>query len=70
MSKLMYGDWKKGNRISVVGEPQAFYLFIEDKGASRRFKGKEAFRLYHELKNLYENKHKTRFIKLVKERWK
>lgn len=65
---LSVGTWKSKEHYSVVGDPQSFYVYInyEYYPHSNWIKGKEGFRLFHELKTLHA-KDKTAFVAKLKE---
>lgn len=60
------GAWNKLPHYAIVGQPQDFYVWVNDGGtccSSNWIKGNEAFRLYHELTRI---KDKDEFVKRIK----
>jgi hypothetical protein len=67
--KLEIGAWNNLPHLAVVGQPQDFYLWVNDKNtatSSQWLKGKYAFREYAHLRNLFKKNKKAFGVQVIK----
>jgi hypothetical protein len=63
---LEAGNWRSKDHYSLIGSPQSFYFYIKNKRPfySKWVSGKEAFRVWFEMKHILK-KSKKEFIRKV-----